>query len=170
MFAASVLSLRGNHDTQVTVQPMVCESTGNVLLWNGEIFNSETCRVADHENDGARLFDELNRKSDQEAATDSRRWILDVFESISGPYAFVYYVNATKCVYFGRDRFGRRSLLVSARDPNSPKSMPLFTLASVKVTSSIVPLEYQELKANGIYRAKLTGKKKQSFRAFLQFF
>ena len=131
---------------------MVCQTTGNILLWNGEIFASDRLNIGDHENDGARLFDELNKTTE-----NNSRQILDIFESISGPYAFVYYVNATRGVYFGRDRFGRRSLLVSA-----DSSSPFLTLTSVKTKSSSQEQDFQELKANGIYEAQFKGKHRKA--------
>lgn len=148
LFVASVLSLRGNQQSQVTIQPMICPLTGNVLLWNGEIFSSELVSVNDHENDGTRLFEILNNTNQEDSA------ILKVFESIKGPYAFVYYVSKSDCVYFGRDRFGRRSLLISANQNRNVEKVPLFTLTSVNVKHSEVEFEqeFQELQANGLYK------------------
>jgi asparagine synthetase B (glutamine-hydrolysing) len=154
LFAASVLSLRGNSHSQITVQPLECPETGNILLWNGEIFSSELFTVNDHENDGSKLFQVLNAKSEE--VEEDR--LFKTFESIGGPYAFVYYVRRTETIYFGRDRFGRRSLLVSA-NPTS-----FLTLCSVKVKNELEPSsDFQELKANGIYKAKLTGIKVEIF-------
>lgn len=142
LFAASVLSLRGGPDKQVTVQPLIDEATGNVLLWNGEIFDSRLVRVELEENDAVKLFDKLNRSK--------REQILEIIESIEGPYAFVYFNSLEKCVYFGRDRFGRRSLLISAQD--------VLTLCSVRVDRSA---SYQELKANGVYMLDLNTTSKE---------
>lgn len=143
IFAASVLSLRGNHESQITVQPIECAKTGNVFLWNGEIFSSKLFTVGDHENDGAILFEVLNSRCSDEIE------LLKIFEQIEGPYAFVYYVKNAGLVYFGRDRFGRRSLLIGVSDLS-------LTLSSVKVKNEIKQ-EFQELKANGIYKICIKG-------------
>lgn len=133
---------------------MVCPISGNILLWNGEIFRTSAFTLGDHENDGARLFDHLNQKIVSGSEDLS---LLETFELISGPYAFVYYVHSTRSVYFARDRFGRRSLLVNAAARDESERAPLLTLSSVRV-KSLIELEFQELKANGIYKASFKGK------------
>ncbi len=145
IFASSVLSLRGGPQEQITVQPLVCNLTGNILLWNGEIFESDQVNVGLDENDSMKLFSKLN-----EINSD----YLKIFESIKGPYAFVFYDKRANCVYFGRDRFGRRSLLISASANEISEAN--FTLSSVRVNLSRDYLtEYLELKANGIYKLDL---------------
>ncbi len=149
VFASSVLSLRGGPNEQITVQPLVCNTTGNTLLWNGEIFGSDQVNVGLDENDSMKLFEKLN-----EPGLD----LLKVFESIKGPYAFVFYEKQTNSVYFGRDRFGRRSLLISASTSDDKSSL---TLSSVRVNlNKDSRTEYQELKANGIYKLDLENPEK----------
>ena len=131
-FAASVLSLRGNLNHQVTIQPLRCAKTGNILLWNGEIFQSSLVEVKNDENDAATLLQALSQND-----------LLKVAESIKGPFGFVFYKKNTNCLYFGRDRFGRRSLLINLRQKE-------LTLTSVKCNIGDT-MEYQEVKANGIY-------------------
>ncbi|KAG8193386.1 hypothetical protein JTE90_012188 [Oedothorax gibbosus] len=96
-FSASVLHLRGKNPAW---QPITDEA-GNVLLWNGEIFGGfelETS-VSDTEVLSKELF-----KSTTEIE------VLSVISTIKGPFAFIFYQN-TGHLWFGRDLFGRRSLL-----------------------------------------------------------
>jgi asparagine synthetase B (glutamine-hydrolysing) len=143
-----VLSLRGGggNNKQVTQQPLVDPTNGNILLWNGEIFASSLVPVNADENDGQNLLFKLGETSD----------LLSVFESIKGPYAFVFYEKKTNFVYFGRDRLGRRSLLISL---NKEKSSLSLTSVKIKLNKSSSPVaelnSFEELKANGIYRFSL---------------
>lgn len=158
-FAASVLSLRGNYTSQITVQPIIGSRSGNRLLWNGEIFASELVHVGEHENDASALFERLDECKGDESE------IFRLIESIQGPYAFVYYVAESGMVYFGRDKLGRRSLLVSCQ----PKQEQQLILSSVKVlrrrlgggdeeAESTKLIEFQELKANGVYKINVKGR------------
>ncbi|KAH9898590.1 asparagine synthase-domain-containing protein [Cubamyces lactineus] len=113
-FCASELRLRG--DTLVK-QPHIDDS-GNILCWNGEIF--EGLEVSPAENDGVKLLGRLR-------TTGTPREVAQVFGEIEGPYAFVYYQRATQKLYFARDPLGRRSLLVHHPD----ETRPYFLLSSV---------------------------------------
>jgi asparagine synthetase B (glutamine-hydrolysing) len=148
VFCSSVLSLRGGRNRQVTKQPLIDSKTGNILLWNGEIFQSDLVTVNDDENDGQNLLNKLNEST----SDDNEKFLLKTFESIQGPYAFVFYEARTNSIFFGRDRLGRRSLLISLNNHN-------LTLSSVKIKpnrdSSIDMNEFEELKANGIYKVNL---------------
>jgi len=94
-FTSSVLHLRG-HD--VTVQPLVSQS-GDILCWNGEIWQGLS--VADDENDGLKLLDEL--------VSGKKVW--EVMGQIEGPWAMVFYDASKRRLWYGRDCLGRRSLM-----------------------------------------------------------
>ncbi|KDE09415.1 hypothetical protein MVLG_00320 [Microbotryum lychnidis-dioicae p1A1 Lamole] len=111
-FHTSVLHMRGD----VTPQPFVEADTGDVLLWNGEVFDGLT--VGSHDNDGSRLFHEI-----QQAGP---RALPAILQGIEGPYAFIYFDKAQNTLWFGRDHLGRRSLLLHRPTP----SMPRLILAS----------------------------------------
>jgi asparagine synthetase B (glutamine-hydrolysing) len=55
-------------------------------------------------NDGAEVLKGL---------TDSTRDVEEFLRSIQGPFAFVFFSKTRDRLYFGRDRLGRRSLLMS---------------------------------------------------------
>ncbi|GBN91211.1 Asparagine synthetase domain-containing protein 1, partial [Araneus ventricosus] len=65
--------------------------------------------------------------------------VLSIIESIKGPFAFVFY-QSNGLLWFGRDVFGRRSLLWRA-DPSA------FCLCSVSDAAS----EWKEVSARGVY-------------------
>ncbi|KAI0724371.1 asparagine synthase-domain-containing protein [Cerioporus squamosus] len=113
-FCASELRLRG--ETFVT-QPHR-DGDGNILCWNGEIF--EGLGVAAAENDGTKLLDALARCRNTYDVSST-------FGAIEGPYAFLFYRRSANMLYFGRDPLGRRSLLVHYPDPANP----YFLLSSV---------------------------------------
>ncbi|KAI8995458.1 asparagine synthase-domain-containing protein [Trametes punicea] len=102
-FCASELRLRGD----AFVQQPHTDSAGNVLCWNGEVF--EGLEIASSENDGARLFEELRMCQDPSD-------LVRVFGQVEGPYAFLYYHKSSNRLYFARDPLGRRSLLIHYPD------------------------------------------------------
>lgn len=163
LLASSVLSLRGGDQAQVTTQPLVDETNGNILLWNGEIFSSDLVQINEHENDGFKLLNKLKDSNE----------LFRVFESLKGPYAFVFFEKNTNSIFFGRDRLGRRSLLISAnsdylKSEHKSTGSCILALSSVKIslkTSKTIKYlnEFEELKANGIYKLDLNDMKLQLY-------
>ncbi|KAG6831260.1 hypothetical protein H0H92_011770 [Tricholoma furcatifolium] len=131
-FYASELRLRGDNFVE---QPH--HRDGHVLCWNGEIFDGMD--ISAHENDGVRLFDKLR-------TLDTADEIQDLFASIEGPYAFVYYQSSSRRLFFGRDPLGRRSLLI--HKPTS--SSPYILLASVSAGID-AGYEFEELPTESIF-------------------
>lgn len=127
---ATVLSLRGHGITQ---QPLVSEATSSILCWNGEAWTINGSSISG--NDGAAVLEALDSAAGQEAT-------LDVLRAIEGPFAFIYYDRRDGRVYFGRDRLGRRSLLVRDEDEDD------FVLSSVADPG--VP-GWVEVEADGLY-------------------
>ena len=98
---STVLHMRGD---AVTSQPI--QSTRYCLQWNGEIFGftTETDNTLWSQSDTIILFDRLESCKDEQG-------IINLLFSIEGPFAVVIFDTLQRVVYFGRDRFGRRSLL-----------------------------------------------------------
>jgi asparagine synthetase B (glutamine-hydrolysing) len=97
IFRGYTLGFRG----PLTSQPLVNEN--DLLIWNGEIFGGVEISTAD--NDGRILMRLLSSLStDQEIAS--------LLASIQGPWALVFWNNKQKKLWFARDMFGRRSLLL----------------------------------------------------------
>ncbi|KAK7483507.1 hypothetical protein BaRGS_00025306 [Batillaria attramentaria] len=141
LFAGFVLHLRGN----LTLQPVTNEQ-GDILLWNGEIFDG--IQVGETENDSRVLFDKLVKCS-------SDREVTSLIQAIQGPWSIIFWQAKQKQLWFGRDVFGRRSLLwhlPSAEDG-------IFALSSVVIK----PLEFEEVPSVGMFclqpapPAKLSG-------------
>ncbi|KAI3330415.1 asparagine synthase-domain-containing protein [Ustulina deusta] len=141
-FTSTVLALRGDH---VTEQPLE-ENTaaGSVLCWNGEAWRIDSQPVGG--NDGEAVFSML-----QSSSSSSRQireaHVLDVLRSIEGPFAFVYYDSAASRVYYGRDRLGRRSLLIKLS--GNADSITLSSIASVPTAG------WEEVSSDGVWSIDL---------------
>lgn len=137
---STVLALRGDH---VTVQPFIDPSSGSVLCWNGEAWKFGSDSIEG--NDGQLLLDLLMRASStQKGVSESTIAVLNILQTASGPFAFVFVDKVHSQIYFGRDRLGRRSLLYKLDgDLNS------LQLSSVADASSGA---WKEVEADAIYR------------------
>ncbi|KAF6835700.1 asparagine synthase related protein [Colletotrichum plurivorum] len=136
-FTSTVLALRGDHITQ---QPFRDTSSGSVLCWNGEAWKIGSEPVQG--NDGEAVFALLTAASGRNSREDA---VLDALRSIQGPFAFVYFDASQSRLYFGRDRLGRRSLLISREDG--------LRLSSIAESASPA---WMEVEANGIYVLELS--------------
>lgn len=138
-FTSTVLSLRGDH---IAKQPFTDPASGSVLCWNGEAWGIRGESVQG--NDGEAVLALLAEASRSAAHTPGQ--ILDVLRAIEGPFAFIYLDKPAKRLYYGRDRLGRRSLLVKQGQP--------FALSSIAET----PVEgWCEVEADGCYTLELGG-------------
>jgi len=90
------------------------------LLWNGEIFGG--VKVPDEANDTLVVFDLFQH------CQDDSDLVLQI-SKIHGPWAFIYWQAKRKKLWFGRDIFGRRSLLWKH------SSGPISTIALTSVAS-----------------------------------
>lgn len=133
LLSAHVLHLRGI----LTPQP-IRDELGNVLLWNGEVFGG--LPVSPDENDTAVISERL-------ASCGGPSEILDVFSSIQGPWAFIYYQKAGDFLWFGRDFFGRRSLLWKFNEETT--TLTLSSVAAHNVGA------WMEVPAVGLYKINL---------------
>ncbi|KAM8855554.1 asparagine synthetase domain-containing protein 1 isoform 1-T3 [Spinachia spinachia] len=137
LFSAHVLHMRG----LLTPQP-VQDRAGNALVWNGEIFGG--LPLMPEENDTAVVSERLS-------SCDSQSEILSVLSAARGPWGFVYYQKAGGYLWFGRDFFGRRSLLW-----NFDAEVGALTLTSVASRGSgPSPCAWREVPAVGVYRIDL---------------
>ncbi|KFO80593.1 Asparagine synthetase domain-containing protein 1, partial [Cuculus canorus] len=136
LFSGHVLHLRG----LATPQPLE-DANSNIFLWNGEIFSGVP--VGDLENDTEVMFRHLTLCS-------SEADILSLFSSLRGPWSFIYYQASRHSVWFGRDYFGRRSLLWQF----SNEVDSAFCLTSVRFYSKSSN-QWQEVPACGIFKIDL---------------
>lgn len=157
---ASVLHMRG---------PCICsqpaqDASGNVLLWNGEVFAESQGREEDKDrsgivedfggestlqlmnNDTEKLLQELGgpldgRVSDlDEGRSDAllpiSRHVRRTLAKIKGPWAMIFYHSASNTLHFGRDRLGRRSLVMSKASGRDDEDMDWMAVASTSTPFS----------------------------------
>lgn len=142
-FTSTVLALRGDHIAQ---QPFVDSASGSVFCWNGEAW-----KIRHHDvvgNDGEAVAVLLNEAVAQSSA-EHEGAILKVLRSIDGPFAFVFFDQLSKRLYFGRDRLGRRSLLIR----QDAQGLVLSSIAD-----SVDP-KWMEVEADGVYVLDLASPK-----------
>lgn len=140
-FTSSVLALRGDHVAQ---QPFVDSETGSVFCWNGEAWKIRHHDVSGNDGEAvAALLNEAVRRGmeEREAA------ILQVLRYIDGPFAFVFFDKSSGKVYYGRDRLGRRSLVIREGDQRVVLS---------SITDAADP-QWKEVEADGIYVLDVAG-------------
>ncbi|XP_027345728.1 asparagine synthetase domain-containing protein 1 isoform X2 [Abrus precatorius] len=111
-FVGATLQLRG---TKPLVQPLADDS-GNVLVYNGEVFGG--LDLAGDCNDTEFLMQTLGKCcscgscSTDHCVIGGKSSVPDVLSTIQGPWAIIYWQDTSRTLWFGRDAFGRRSLLV----------------------------------------------------------
>jgi asparagine synthetase B (glutamine-hydrolysing) len=145
-FIGSTLQLRG---TSPIRQPLV-DSSGNILAYNGVVL---FLRFFDYHMFSLTLYDidlyifrtgevfggiELNSyDNDTEVLLKSlekaKSLVPDVLSMIKGPWAIIYWQESSRTLWFGKDPFGRRSLLVHSPTVEDPR----FLLSSVSPASSV---------------------------------
>ncbi len=133
---ATVLALRGDH---VAAQPLVDEGSGSVLCWNGEAWKIQERPVEG--NDGEAVLALLCAASKQ----GSTEAILCALRAIEGPFAFIYLDKPSGILHYGRDRLGRRSLLVHS----TAETLQLSSIAQSSSTG------WLEVEADGCYTISL---------------
>ncbi|KAF7244998.1 Asparagine synthetase domain-containing protein 1 [Varanus komodoensis] len=134
-FSGHVLHLRG----LITPQPMEDPISGDVFLWNGEIFGGIPVKA--EENDTQVIFHRL-------CSCRCESEVLSLLSSIRGPWSFIFYQASKHHLWFGRDFFGRRSLLWQF-NKDSDKALVLTSVSAVSDD------QWWEVPATGIFRMDL---------------
>jgi len=134
-FLSTVLWLQGS---KAFPQPVNEENFA--FLWNGDVYQYENENLPVNLSDTEFLANKIRELEDLED-------ILMIIQKIDGPWAFVLWDKLRKKVWFGRDFFGRQSLLLSS----SPSSV---------ILSSCAPLQFSdymfvEIPAFGIFQLDL---------------
>ena len=135
-FVASVLHIQGD---SVAKQPFV-DIDGNILLWNGEIFSGLSTEdsldiLSDTVHISLMMRNCLNGMTFpvDDSLSDASKAISLLFSPLCGPFAFIYYYKKADALFYGRDRFGRRSLLQSIFHNLDGDGQPIFSVCSVGV-------------------------------------
>nr|XP_016435479.1 PREDICTED: asparagine synthetase domain-containing protein 1-like isoform X3 [Nicotiana tabacum] len=134
-FVGATLQLRGINPI---VQPLT-DISGNILVYNGEIFGG--IQMSSDSNDTEILMQHLglccSRVSSPHNKThtsgERQSSVPELLSRIKGPWALIYWQCSSKTLWFGRDAFGRRSLLVHW----PTKEDPQFLLSSVSTLASV---------------------------------
>ncbi len=117
-----------------------------MFQWNGDVFDFAGQPLASrHASDtlfmAAKLAECFRGNKDDESNA-----VLRCLEQVQGPWAFVFWHKERRSLWFGRDYFGRQSLLMHV-------SAAAFILSSCAPIDEKVEME--ELPAHGIYRLQL---------------
>ncbi|XP_058081896.1 asparagine synthetase domain-containing protein C4F6.11c isoform X2 [Magnolia sinica] len=141
-FLGAMLQLRG---TSPVLQPLV-DTSGNLLVYNGEIFGG--INVGSDSNDGETLMHELEGCCHCDCHRHGKSFcciekgqtsVPMLLSTIKGPWALIYWQARSKIIWFGRDAFGRRSLLVHWPTLDDPQ----FLLSSVSPPSSVENSDFE---------------------------
>ncbi|KAI4386416.1 hypothetical protein MLD38_004348 [Melastoma candidum] len=175
VFIGATLQLRG---VRPVVQPLV-DDLGNLLVYNGEIFGGFP--IDNNSNDGEVLMQylggccshscEIDQCLDSFSCHRKKQCttIPDALSRIKGPWAVIYWQESTKTVWFGRDAFGRRSLLVhwpSREDPRlllSSVSPPISEQRAGCKEERVDELKFWEELTCGIYSMTIKTSKNGGF-------
>ncbi|GAB1319183.1 Asparagine synthase [Madurella fahalii] len=159
---STVLALRGDH---VARQPLVASGSGSgsgsgsdggsVLCWNGEAWRVGGRTVEAGENDGEVVMGRLLQHAAVASDGDGDDGLLvegvvEVLRGVEGPFAFVYYDAGREVLVFGRDRLGRRSLMVNDGEDQG------LEICSVAGDGE----GWKEVEADGVYVVRLRGETK----------
>lgn len=120
-----------------------------MLLWNGEVFGGRIIEMLDKNNitcDTTAVW-----LTCQEYSNDIPSVFL--YSMIEGPYAFIYYQSMQNKLWFGRDCFGRRSLLYTGlSDISNTEQISLpFMISSSYLNVGIIGSRFEEVPVNEIY-------------------
>jgi len=134
-FFSTVLWLQGSR-----AFPQPVNEENFAFLWNGDVYQYENESLPTNMSDTEFLVDQIRKMEDLED-------ILSVIQKIDGPWAFVLWDKLKNQLWFGRDFFGRQSLLLSSSD-------------SSVIVCSCAPLEFSafrfvEIPAAGIFQLDL---------------
>ncbi|XP_028661900.2 asparagine synthetase domain-containing protein 1 [Erpetoichthys calabaricus] len=136
-FSGHVLHMRG----PLTPQPLE-DDDGNVLLWNGEVFGGVP--VCSEDNDTQAVLRHLG-------ASRTEAQVLAVLSAVRGPWAFIYYQARRQWLWFGRDYFGRRSLLWQFAEGHKAVTLSSLSLSGAGSGQAA----WQEVPAAAVYRIDL---------------
>eukprot|EP01043_Picozoa_sp_COSAG02_P031378 COSAG02_NODE_2045_length_10020_cov_2.699224_4_plen_1005_part_00 len=137
----STLGMRG----PATAQPLR-GADDCLLLWNGEIFGGSV-HVGPDQNDTAALMAALVQRGSADG-------VVACLAGIAGPWACIFWQPATRSVWFGHDRIGRRSLLFGY---STEGGVAISSVAPAPTQGGAQNWRWQELPPSGLYQLQLTG-------------
>eukprot|EP00043_Microstomoeca_roanoka_P007186 m.69350 g.69350 ORF g.69350 m.69350 type:complete len:698 (+) comp13731_c0_seq1:96-2189(+) len=126
------------------------------LLFNGEIYmglKGLEAAVNDTQLLHAALHEAIQLDASQSEHEREQR-ILDVLQRLRGPWAIILYDSINNELWFGRDFFGRRSLIIGF-DASSPENRRIILTSVLSSTLRPQASFWFEVPAVGVYRLKL---------------
>lgn len=110
-------------------QPMRDELNGNLISFNGEIYNFRNLKSR-----LSSLGIQFNTESDTEVLLKGLSTFgTDFLELVNGMFAFAFYENRTKTIYLCRDNLGKKPLYYVIQNENIYWSSSMRTLQSKKI-------------------------------------
>ncbi|KAK9870318.1 hypothetical protein WA026_006404 [Henosepilachna vigintioctopunctata] len=134
LFAGSVLWLQGS---KLTKQPINEEE--HILVYNGDIFDQDSSFSRSVHGDTKLFLTFLKSKAS-----------LHKLFNTNGPFSFIYLDKVNSTLYFGRDKYGRRSLLIGYCDDS-------FIITSVAKRNT--DYKFMEVPSVGIFSINFNKKK-----------
>jgi asparagine synthetase B (glutamine-hydrolysing) len=155
VLCGAVLHIQGN---ECVSQP-VFDRYGNSLLWNGEVFGGldypeELCDTTALLNLFSDELCEFHNPIRSPSGYSALTVIMNCLIRVRGPYSFIYYHAQSRRIFFGRDPFGRRSLLLNKTLHNDTVNV----IASVSFPLSeemSQATEWEEIAIGGVYSLPL---------------
>ncbi|KAF5272546.1 hypothetical protein FQA39_LY07870 [Lamprigera yunnana] len=132
LFGANVLWTQGKC---ITEQPII--DNQSVLVYNGDIFEG----ISVVNGDTLAFCDLLKNGMD-----------VDLLSNIKGPFSFIYLDKRCSKLYFARDAYGRRSLLLGLKEK---------TLIVSSIARKLMEIKFIELPAIGVFTYDLKSNKLQ---------
>ncbi|KAH1007220.1 asparagine synthetase domain-containing protein CG17486 [Dendroctonus ponderosae] len=130
-FASSVLWLQGQ-----TLSPQPIEDPESVFCYNGDIFSGLNDSIQKEKGD-THLFHSFLK---EHISSD----LLNGLGKLHGPYAFIFFDKTNNKLYFARDRFGRRSLLLGRNEEGD-------TLVLTSVAKRNTQFRFIEIPSIGVF-------------------
>lgn len=118
-FISTVLQIQG----EILVPQPFISTDGSILVWNGELLNHNDFEETDIKQGDTQLIAKLLNCSPP----------YNALNNANGPFSFIYLDVVKNLLWFGKDKFGRRSLLLSSVDPSK------IVLSSVGLSGIEVP-------------------------------
>jgi asparagine synthetase B (glutamine-hydrolysing) len=127
----------------VCAQPHITPDA-NVLAWNGEVFDGLHVEVDDADTRvvGA-LLDGATTGTD----------VASLLSRVHGPFAFIFISRRTNTILYGRDPFGRRSLLCGTQQTDTHTVVVITSVAPVAAVEPLI--EWREVDVGGVYSLSL---------------
>lgn len=143
----TVLHIQG---ADLTIQPVTTSGSRNSLLWNGEVFGGDLLvEVGTSDTVAVSIaLEEMSSKNGSSSKTPFGVKLAEFFSTVHGPFAFVYYHNQSQTIYFGRDSFGRRSLILYFDQSDSVVAVASSAMECLSLSSSIT---FEEVTVGGIF-------------------